>query len=290
MKIAFLGLGIMGREMAGNLIDAGFDVTLWNRTYKTAKEVAGKKGKVASTIKEALKNKDVVITMLSTPQAVEEVLTMEDGLAESIDKKALWIDATTVGVKHSEFFATLAEEMNINYIDAPVAGSKVPAKNGELVFLAGSDEENLKKIQPLLDAMGKKTIFAGSVTNGVRLKLVVNLLLGMNMAAFSEALLLGENLGLEKDFLLDLLPDLPVTAPIIKLKKEKFRNNDIEAEFPLRWMHKDLELVSECAYDMDITLPSSNSVKDIFGLAKNFGYGDNDFMAIYNFLNSGKDK
>ena len=285
MKTGFIGLGIMGSRMARNLIQGGHEVFLYNRSISKAKSVAEQGGTLCRTIKEVAVNSEIVFTMVSTPGAVEDVaLGGDDGLLHHLKEGRLWVNSSTV---HPSFTMKMAEEASkrgISFLDAPVAGSMNPAQQGELVFLIGGDEKNVRKAGPLLDLLGKKNIVAGPVPSGSALKMVVNLLLGHSFAAFAEACSLGQSLGLDKEFLLDILPGLPVTAPFISAKTDKLRENNFDAEFPLQWMHKDLTLAAWSAYENDVSLPVTNAVKELYALAKRYGLGEKDMIALWELL------
>jgi 3-hydroxyisobutyrate dehydrogenase/glyoxylate/succinic semialdehyde reductase len=169
-------------------------------------------------------------------------------------------------------------------MDAPVAGTKSPAEKGDLVFLVGGNQEDLDEIRPLLDVMGKQVIHAGPVGSGTALKMLFNLLLGVGMAAFSEALLLGEGLGLKRDFLLDTLIGSAVAPPFLAGKRSKIEAGDYTADFPLQWMQKDLHLAALSGFEQDVSLPATNVVKEIYMLAKKAGLAGQDFAALYEYL------
>ncbi len=286
MKIGFIGLGIMGSRMANNLAEAGYELIVYNRTKEKAKELIAKdnvtwKGSPA----EVAKNADYLFTMLSTPFVVEEIAAGKDGFIKHLKQNATWIDSSTVNPSFTENMASLSKSRGIKFLDAPVAGSKVPAEKGELIFLAGGEEEVVHDCIPFFEIMGKKYIHAGENGKGTALKMVFNLLLGQAMNAFAEGMALGESLGIDKNILFDTLLESPVVAPFVKLKRDKMNQNSYEAEFPLKWMQKDLHLASDTAFEQGIGLPAVNVIKEVYAMAKNSGYAEEDFSAIYKYLN-----
>jgi len=178
----------------------------------------------------------------------------------------------------------IAKEHGIRFVDAPVAGTKPQAEKGELVFFVGGEKDHLLEIEPLLKFMGNKIIHVGETGKGASFKMLVNSLLAQTMLVFAETLLLGEKLGLSKDFLLDTLPNLPVSAPFTKAKAEMIRADNYDVHFPLEWMHKDLHLVALTAYENNQPLCSANLAKELYANAKQSGLGRDDFSAIYKFL------
>lgn len=169
-------------------------------------------------------------------------------------------------------------------MDAPVAGTKQPAENGELIFFVGGNKSDLEEVKPLLEKMGKKILYLGGNGKGTSMKMVVNLMLGVAMASFSEALVLGQSLGFDKETLFNTLLGGPVTAPYLSAKKDKFAKDLYETDFPLQWMHKDLKLVTDTARDAEVSLETTSTVKDIFAAAEKAGFGNLDFSALYKFL------
>jgi len=181
--------------------------------------------------------------------------------------------------------ASLSKKYGIQFLDAPVAGSKVPAEEGELIFLVGGETELVNNCAPFFETIGKKYIHVGENGKGTSLKMVFNLLLGQAMNAFSEGMALGESLGIDKDTLFNTLLGSPVVAPFIATKREKMDQENYEAEFPLKWLQKDLQLASDTAYEQDVPLPAVNLIKEIYAQAKKSGYADEDFSSIYTYLN-----
>lgn len=282
--IAFIGLGIMGSRMAKNLLKHGKELIVYNRSEGPAKELEALGAKRAASVADALKTADTVITMLSNPQVVEAVMMGEGGGISHMKKGARWIDTSTVNPSFSAQAKAAAASAGISFIDAPVAGTKPHAENAELVFFVGGEEKEVKEIEPILMQMGKKVIHIGESGKGASFKMLVNSLLAQSMLIFSETVLLGEKMGLDKDFLLNTLPNLVVSAPFTKFKAEMIRQNDYEVQFPLELMHKDLQLAALCAYEENQPLPMANVAKEIYAQAKKQGLGRLDFAAIHRFM------
>lgn len=284
MKIAFIGLGIMGSRMAANLVKEGYHLYLHNRTVSKANDLLSERVELAETPAAAAFNADVVITMLSTPEIVQEAAMGENGFLPMLGKGKVWIDCSTVNPSFSKQMADICDQMGFNFLDAPVAGSLKPAELGELVFLIGGKKTIVKYCTPLFKSMGKKIVHAGESGSGSALKLVNNLVMGLSMYAFTEGLLLGDSLGIDKETIIVLLEGSPIAAPMIQGKKEKYLKGDYSPEFPLQWLQKDLQLAAQTAYENGIALPGANTIKEIFGLAKQSGYAEQDFTSVYAYL------
>lgn len=280
MRIGFIGLGIMGSRMARNLLNGGYDLTVYNRTASKAEDLLAAGAKWAETPNGLAAQVEVLFTMLPTPEVVQSLAANEDGFLHALPQGALWVDCSTVPPGFARWMVGVAGACGVRHLDAPVAGTKGPAEKGELVFLAGGNAEDLEEARPLLACMGKKVVPMGSAGQGAAMKMLINLMLGSAMAAYNEALALGEALGFTKGIVAATILDTPVAAPFLKLKQNLIDRDDFEAHFPLRWMRKDLHLAAQTAYENNVALPALNSVKEIYALAEQRGLGEEDFAAI----------
>jgi 3-hydroxyisobutyrate dehydrogenase/glyoxylate/succinic semialdehyde reductase len=172
----------------------------------------------------------------------------------------------------------------VRFVDAPVTGSAVPAAEAKLIFWVGAEPADLETIRPLLLCMGNRIVHVGGPGMGTSMKMVVNVLLGNAMAAFAEAMALGQGLGISRAVLFDSLLGTPAVAPFLASKREKIESGDYEAEFPLRWQQKDLHLASLSAFESGVAMPITNAAKELYRLAMMKGYDTDDFSAIYEYL------
>ena len=287
MNVTFIGLGIMGSRMAQHLLDNQVKLTVYNRSPEPAKALQKKGARIASSASEAVREADVVFTMLSSPEVVETVVTGAEGILSSMRPNALWVDCSTVNPSFSRTAGRAALQHQVQFLDAPVAGSAPQAENAELAFFVGGEASAVEEVTPLLNHMGNKVLHLGKVGQGTSFKMLVNALLAQSMLAFSETLLLGEKMGLSRDFLLDTLPTLPVSAPFTRAKAEMIRQDDYAVQFPLELMHKDLYLASLTAYEHQQPLYLANLAKEIYAGATRKGLGREDFSAIHRFLDKG---
>ena len=285
MNIGFIGLGIMGSRMAANLLKNGHTLWVHNRSKDKAKNLLDLGAKWADSPLRASENAEVVITMLANPQAIENVALGHNGFLKAGKNKLIWVDCSTVNPSFTLAMAEKDRNFGIRFLDAPVAGTKAPAESGELIFFVGGNQADLDKVQPLLDAMGKKTIHMGEQGKGSSIKMVINLMLGHSMLAFSEAMALGQSMGLGQETLFNVLLNTPVVPPYLAGVRGKIEANDYDPNFPLRLMQKDLQLVAETAYENDVAMPSANLTKEMYAMATQQGLGDEDFSSIYRFLN-----
>ncbi len=288
MKIGFIGLGIMGSRMAANLQKHGHDLVVFNRTRAKAQPLLDNGATFAESPASLAEQVDVLFTMLAHPDAVELTALGADGFLEPLRSNALWVDCSSVNPSFSKKMAAAAAAHWIRFVDAPVTGSAPVAADANLVFWVGADAADLETIRPLLLCMGSKIVHTGGHGMGTAMKMVINLLLGTNMAAFAEAMALGEGLGLSQEMLFDSLLGMPAVAPFLASKRGKIESGDYEAEFPLRWMQKDMHLASVSAYEAGVAMPLTNVAKEIYRLAMRGGHETEDFSAIYEFATSDK--
>ena len=286
MKVTFIGLGIMGSRMAKNLLAGDTDLTVYNRSPEPVKSLVEAGAKTANSIGEAVKDADIVLSMLSTPEVVYDLFIGEENALQHMKKGAIWVDCSTVNPSFSQSMNIQAETKGIRFIDAPVAGTKPHAENVELTFFAGGNDSDLQTVKPLLEMMGQKVIHLGKAGMGSSFKMLVNMMLAQSMVVFSEAILLGEKMGLDKTFLLHTVPNLVVSAPFTKSKAEMIADENYEVQFPLEWMHKDLHLAAQTAYEHGQPLLLANVTKEIYAQAVNKGYSRLDFAAVHKLLES----
>jgi len=285
MKIGFIGLGIMGSRMAANLQQKGYELIVYNRTKQKADQLVARGAIWATTPSDVAGQVKTIITMLSKPDVVAEIALLgRSGFLNALPANSLWIDCSTVNPSFSRLIASQANQRKIRFIDAPVAGSKGPAEKGQLLFFAGGEKSDIEEARPLFEAMGRAVFPMGENGMGTSMKMVNNIMLAQTMAAFSEAIVLGEALGIARAQLFNTLLSSPVAAPFLSMKRSQFEEGKFDTEFPLQWMHKDLQLASDTAYEAGVALPMSNLAKEIYGLAVKNGWGEMDFSAIYKLL------
>ena len=290
MKIGFIGLGIMGSRMAANLQKHGYSLVVFNRTRAKAQSLLDRDGTFAKSPAKLAEQVDVLFTMLAHPDAVEQAALDPNGFLSHLKPNALWVDCSSVNPSFSKKMAAAAAARQVRFIDAPVTGSAPVAEEGKLVFWVGGNATDVETIRPLLQCMGSKIVHLGGHGMGTSMKMVINLLLGAGMASFAEAMALGQRLGLSQKMLFDSLLGMPTVAPFLASKREKIERKNYEAEFPLRWMQKDMHLASVSAYEAGVAMPLMNVVKEIYRLAMRGGHETEDFSAIYEFAvgNNGK--
>jgi 3-hydroxyisobutyrate dehydrogenase-like beta-hydroxyacid dehydrogenase len=286
MKVGFIGLGIMGSRMAANLQKHGYELVVFNRTRSKAQPLLDKGAVFAESPAKLAAQVDILFTMLAHPDAVAQAALRTNGFLNHLKPDTLWVDCSSVNPSFSMKMATGAAAWQIRFLDAPVTGSAPVAKEAKLVFWVGGNAIDLEVVRPLLLSMSNRIVHAGGHGMGTSMKMVINLLLGVGMASFAEAMALGQGLGLSEKMLFDSLIGMPAVAPFLASKRENIEKGNYEAEFPLRWMQKDMHLASVSAYEAGVAMPITNVTKEIYRFAMRDGHEAEDFSAIYQFMAS----
>lgn len=275
MKVAFLGLGIMGHPMAGNLAKAGHEVTVWNRT--PGKEVEG--ARTAASPAEAARDAEVVWMCVSDTAAVESVLFGPNGVEESLREGMIIADSSTISPSATRRFAERVARKGVQYVDSPVTGSKVGAESGTLLFIVGGDESAIDRLKPLYAAMGKKIFRMGETSKGQSAKIVMNLQIAMIYEGFAEALTLGAKLGVDAETIMPLVNASMVHSGVVEYKAPFVLSRNFNANFPLKLMRKDILLALEAAKEARVKLPGLETVEEIYDMAVEDGHANLDYAA-----------
>lgn len=280
MQVAFIGLGIMGHAMATNLVKAGHQVTVWNRTPGKLVEGAA----LAPTPAAAAQGAEVVWLCVSDTDAVEQVIFGQDGVEASISEGMIIADSSTISPSATLKFSQRVAAKGATWVDAPMTGSKIGARDGTLVFIVGGSEPSIERLKPLFAAMGKKIFRMGETGKGQATKLVMNLQIAMIFEGFVEALTLGAKLGVDPQQLISLIEATMVRSGVVEYKAPFILQRDFTANFPLRLMHKDIRLALEAAKEARVKLPGLETVEEVYEMATEDGHKDLDYAATLTLL------
>jgi 3-hydroxyisobutyrate dehydrogenase len=276
-SVAVLGTGIMGSAMARNLVAAGLPTTVWDRSPEATVPLAAVGAVPAASVPDAMRDADVVITMLPDADAVESVL-FADGLPP-FAAGAVWAQMGTIGVTATTGLASRLGRArpDVTFVDAPVSGSKGPAEAGQLLILASGPAAAEPVTAPAFAAIGRKTVWLGAAGQGSRMKLVVNSYLSFLIEGVAEALELGRRLGIDPAALDAVLEGGPLAAPLADAKLHKIARGDFTPEFPLEWALKDVDLA--IAAENGASLPMLAALSRQWHRAVEAGYGRSDVSA-----------
>ncbi|KAF7598118.1 MAG: 3-hydroxyisobutyrate dehydrogenase [Candidatus Dactylopiibacterium carminicum] len=281
-KYGFLGLGIMGSAMAANLVRAGFEVTVWNRTASRCAPLVALGARQAATPREVAESCDITFAMLADPAAALEACSGPDGVAAGIGSGRGYIDMSTVDDATAQTISTLITERGGRFLEAPVSGTKKPAEDGTLILLTAGDQSLYDEAGPAFDKLGKKRLFLGPVGQGARMKLVVNLVMGSMLAALGEGLSLGLKGGLDGTQILEVLDAGAMACPMFRGKGPMLlAGEEYPASFPLKHMQKDLRLALELGESLGQNLATTAASNELFKRVRIDGHGDEDIGAVY---------
>ena len=279
MNVAFLGLGTMGAPMAANILRRGHALTVWNRTSSRARPLVDAGARLAATPAEAARGADVVVTMLADPTALDAVLYGAEGVVAALAANALVVDMSTVDPAAAHKADAAVRAAGGRFVDAPVSGTRKPATDGTLVIMAGGAPDDVDRARSILECMGR-VVAIGGVGQGMAMKLVLNGLGAHMMVGFSAALILGRKLGLPARAMLDVIGAGAFSSPLYSGKGPRMIARDFDADFTLKLMHKDQELVLGAAAALDYPMPTQAAIRDVLAQAIAAGFGDGDLSSI----------
>lgn len=286
-SIGMIGLGLMGRPMALNVLKAGYPLVVWNRTASRAEDVVKAGARRAGSAREAAAAADVTFTIVSDPPALEEVLWGPEGVLAGLRRSSVLVDASTVSPELARRAAGACASRGAAFLDAPVTGGTWGAEKGELVFLVGGPAETLARVQPVLEAMGKRVFHLGPHGSGQTVKLAMNLLLALEVQALAEALSLAVAGGIAPARLIEVLQASMARAPVLDVKAPMMLAGEYAPSFPLRLMHKDLGLAMRLASEFGVPLPAGLAAYQTYDAVKAAAREDVDYAAVARFWQQG---
>jgi 3-hydroxyisobutyrate dehydrogenase-like beta-hydroxyacid dehydrogenase len=284
-RIAFIGLGIMGSRMAGNLARAGFELTVWNRTREKAERFCAEhRATLASSPADAATSAEIVVTMVVDGAQVRRVLLGKDGVADGAGPGLLCVDCSTIGPTATLEIAAELSERGVRLMDAPVTGSSPKAQDGTLTIMAGGEAEDFERAKPALQAMGELIVHAGPLGHGQMVKLINNAVAAVNAAAIGEALLVGARGGVDLDALTTVMRAGSGASAMLELKADPMRAHDYTTLFKLEHMLKDVRLCLDEGQARGAPFSFAALTREILTAAMGRGLGDRDFAALIEVL------
>lgn len=280
LKLGWIGLGNMGIPMAMNLVKAGFEVSVFNRTKDKEKELVQAGATSAVSMNQLVKESDIVMTMLSNDDIVKDIYTGTNGLLSDVEPGKLFINLSTVAPETSRYLLDHCNKKGVDFMEAPVSGSVRPAQEGKLIVLAGGKKENFLTAKAIFDVIGKLTMHLGEVGTAASAKLAINYLLALNLQGLAETILFAQEHGISRENMLTIINEGACGNDVTKVKSPLIINNVYPAASALRNIVKDLRLAKETGLASPLMQPLYNS----FEQAQKDGYGEEDMMAIIKFL------
>ena len=280
LAVGFIGLGLMGGPMAANLLKAGFAVTVWNRTAARTQPLVALGAQAAGSPREAAAACDVLITIVSDPPALEQVLWGEQGALEGLRRGSVLVDSSTVSPMLARRVAAACAEQGIEFLDAPVTGGTWGAEKGELTIMVGGPAETLARVEPVFAPLAKRVIHIGPNGTGQTVKLAMNLLLALEVDALVEALALATAGGVAGERLVEVMQASMGRAPLLDVKAPLILQHNFPPSFPLRLMHKDLTLALELAKQLGVSLPVGAAAREAYDQVLRGAREDLDYSAV----------
>jgi 3-hydroxyisobutyrate dehydrogenase-like beta-hydroxyacid dehydrogenase len=285
--VGLIGLGLMGKPMGRNLLKAGFPLVVWNRTAFKAEDLVKEGAKLAASPREAAAQADVLVTIVSDPPALEEVVFGPDGALEGFRRGSVFVDSSTISPDLARREAAACAERGVDFLDAPVTGGTWGAEKGELVFMVGGKAEVFERTKPVFEAMGKRFFLLGPNGSGQIVKLAMNLILALEVQALAEAMALVRTAGIKGERLSEVLQSSMGRSALMDVKAPLILKNEYPASFPLRLMHKDVRLALELAREQGIELPAGAAAFATYSAVKDAAKDDPDYAAVARFWNKG---
>ena len=282
--VALLGLGNMGLPIAERIMDAGFPLSVWNRTAEKATPLVARGARQLDAPSDALRHAGVCITSLADDAALEDVLLAENGVLAGARPGTTLIDMSTVSVAVSEHIASRAAQAGLGYLRAPVSGNPTVVRGGTLTIMVSGSEDLAREVQPLLEAIGSTVLYVGNDEAARVVKLVLQVLIGGTAELLGEALVLGEGAGVDRDKLLEAIGASVVGSRFVEYKTQPLLEDDYSATFTTDLMLKDVRLVLDLAFQNGVDLPFTERLSTLLEETVERGHGDEDFIALFRRL------
>jgi 3-hydroxyisobutyrate dehydrogenase and related beta-hydroxyacid dehydrogenases len=283
-RLGFIGLGRMGRVMAGRLLAAGFPLTVHNRTRARAEALLAGGAAWAETPAEVTARSDLVFTILTDDHAVETVYVGRDGLLSIDASGRLFIEMSTIRTSTILSLAGMVEQRGARLLDAPVSGTVAPAREGQLLVLVGGRTSDLARARPALGVLGRRIIHLGGQGAGTTMKLVLNMTMACFWGALAESLAVGQQFGLDIETMLDVYLDSAVAPPALRSKTPTLLGETSEVAFDVTGVRKDLLAMVATAQDAGVPAPVASAALAHFAAATAAGYGERDLAAVVEYL------
>src|SRR5215471_18672725 len=283
-NIGYIGLGAMGSHMVDRLLTKGHTVTGYNRTRSKAEWLIEKRMNWAESPKEVCKSADDILSMVSNDAALLEIAEGTDGILESLTPNQLWVDMSTVSATTARSLVARVREKGADMVDAPVSGSTVTLKKGDLLIMVGGRRDTFERLKPLLLDIGRKVIHVGDNGNGLICKIATNLSLAVQMLAYSEGILLAEKSGIPREIAVEVLSNGVIASPMVQYRSTFVMKLPDEALFNVNMQQKDMLLALELGRKLDVPLPTTAVTNEFLTAARGMGLVKEDFAVVYDVL------
>jgi 2-hydroxy-3-oxopropionate reductase len=286
-RVGFVELGIMGAAMAGNLLEAGHELVVHNRSGAKAERLAQQGASVADSPSEVAEGSAIIITMLPGPPQVEEVVAGEGGLLEGAGEGSLIVDMSTSSPLVARQLASMARERGVGMLDAPVSGGDVGARDGTLSIMVGGEDDDFERARPLFQVMGETVVHVGGTGAGQVVKACNQIVVALVIEAVAEAMVLGTKAGVAPGKVVEVLSGGLASNKVLEVKGEKFLSHDFAPGGKVEYHRKDLGIALEAGREYGVMLPVAALVEQMFGALETKGRGGWDHSALITLIEDG---
>jgi 3-hydroxyisobutyrate dehydrogenase-like beta-hydroxyacid dehydrogenase len=285
-ELGYVGLGVMGSAIAGRLLAAGHEVTVWNRTREKAEPLLEAGARWGETPREVAERSEIVFTMVTNTEAVRAVTEGPDGILAGLGAGKVYVDMSTASPANSRELADKVAAAGARMLDSPVSGTSITVEEGKASLMVGGDEDTVELARPVLEAIGPRVIHVGPNGAAVTMKIAVNLSLAVQMLAFSEGVLLAEKTGIPREKAVEVMLASVIASPMVAYRGPLVLAHPDEVWFDCHMMQKDMNLALELGRQLEVPLPTTALTNEFLTAANGMGIGEKDFAVLFDVLAS----
>ncbi len=283
-ELGYVGLGVMGSAIVRRLLDAGHEVSVWNRTAEKAGPLLEAGARWADTPRAVTERSETVFTMVTNTEAVREVTDGEDGILAGLAPGKLYVDMSTASPAHTRELAERVAATGAEMLDAPVSGTSITVERGKASLIVGGPHDAFQRMKPVFEAIGPRVIHVGPTGSAVTMKIAVNLSLAVQMLAFSEGVLLAEKSGITREKAVEVMLSSVIASPMVAYRGPLVLGHPEEVWFDCHMMQKDLNLALELGRRLEVPLPTTAVTNELLTAANGMGIGGRDFAVLFDVL------
>jgi|SRR5581483_7506632 len=283
-ELGYVGLGVMGSSVVKRLLDAGHDVTVWNRTREKAEPLLDAGARWAGTPREVAERSEIVFTMVTNTDAVRAVAEGPEGILAGLEPGKIYVDMSTASPANTRALAARVAEIGAHMLDAPVSGTSITVDEGKASLMVGGEDDAFERARPVLEAIGPRVFHMGGNGTAVTMKIAINLSLAVQMLAFSEGVLLAEKTGISREAAVEAMLGSVIASPMVAYRGPLVLGHPDEVWFDCRMMQKDMNLALELGRELEVPLPTTAVTNELLTAANGMGVGDRDFAVLFDVL------
>ncbi|MGH2935258.1 MAG: NAD(P)-dependent oxidoreductase [Gaiellaceae bacterium] len=283
-ELGYVGLGVMGRSIVRRLLDAGHEVTVWNRTRDKAEPLLAAGARWADSPRAAAEAGELVFTMVTNTAAVQAVTEGPDGILAGLGPGKVYVDMSTASPANTIALAEKVAAVGAQMLDSPVSGTSITVEQGKASLMVGGEPEVFARARPVLEAIGPRVIHVGPSGSAVTMKIAVNLSLAVQMLAFSEGVLLAEKTGISREKAVEVMLASVIASPMVAYRGPLVLGHPDEVWFDCHMMQKDMNLALELGRQLEVPLPTTAVTNELLSAANGMGIGDRDFAVLFDVL------